>query len=98
PSFNPALTPAGRLYFPGAGGTLHFRDHSDSRSGPSGRVAFYGNANYSADPAAYASSVMVNTPLTSDRDGDIFFGFQVVGPTPLGLVSGIARIAPDGTG
>jgi hypothetical protein len=28
----------------------------------------------------------------------VFFGFQVTGANPAGLVSGIARVAPDGTG
>ena len=98
PSFGPVLTPRSRLYFPGAGGTLYFRDRPDSGTGPTGRIAFYGIANYNADPAAYAENVMINTPLTSDRDGNIFFGFQVVGPTPLKLQSGIARIASNGAG
>src|SRR5262245_45837468 len=92
PSFNPVLTPSGRLYFPGAGGTLYFRDQPDSNKGLTGRIAFYGIANYTADPSPYTANVMINTPLTSDRSGNIFFGFQVVGPTPLSLASGIARI------
>ncbi len=40
----------------------------------------------------------INTPITSDRYGNVFFGFQVTGTTPAGLQSGIARIATDGTG
>jgi hypothetical protein len=41
---------------------------------------------------------LINTPLTTDVKGNIFFGFQVIGSTPIGLESGLARIAPDGTG
>jgi len=37
-------------------------------------------------------------PLTVGADGAVYFGFQVTGPTPLGLQSGVARVADDGTG
>src|SRR5438270_12247065 len=63
----------------------------------SGQIAFYGPANYNANPSAYNSTVFINTPITSDSPGDIFVGFQVTGSTPLDLQSGIARVAPDGT-
>jgi hypothetical protein len=42
--------------------------------------------------------VQINTALTTDANGNIFFGFLVLGSTPIGLQSGLARIAPDGTG
>ena len=42
--------------------------------------------------------MFINTPLTADAQGNIFFGFQVTGANPSNLVSGIARVAPDGTG
>ncbi len=96
PEFGPTLTPSGRLYFPGAGGTIYFRDAPDSPSGPQGQIAFYGFANYSANRRAFDKNVMINTPLTSDSAGNIYFGFLVNGPTPVQLTSGIARI--DATG
>jgi hypothetical protein len=34
----------------------------------------------------------------SGAQNNLYFGFIVLGPTPLNLQSGIARIAPDGTG
>ncbi|MBL7325413.1 hypothetical protein INQ16_27750, partial [Escherichia coli] len=43
-------------------------------------------------------TVFINTPLVADANGNIFFGFVVTGTNPAGLVSGIARSAPDGTG
>jgi hypothetical protein len=39
PSFSPTLTPKNRLYFPGGGGTVYFRDSPDATSGATGRVA-----------------------------------------------------------
>jgi hypothetical protein len=96
--FGPTLTPFNRLYFAGAGGTLYYINNPDSPGATvSGQVAFYGMANYTANESAYQGSVFIDTPLTSDSSGDIVFGFYVTGSNPLGLVSGIARIAPDGT-
>ena len=97
PEFAPVLV-ANRVYFPGAGGTIYYRDNPDSPGGTSGQIAFYGFSNYQADPAAYSSSVIINTPLTADTAGNIYFGFIVVGAAPLGLSSGIARISASGQG
>lgn len=94
-----ALTPKNRVYFPGAGGTVYFRDSPDAASGPTGQLAFYGLGNYQANPASFNSQVKINTPITADRYGNIFFGFVVEGTTANpSLQSGIARIAEDGTG
>jgi len=98
PSYNPVLTPTNRLYFPGAGGTLLFRDQPDSPTGPTGRVAFYGIGNFEARAGVFARNVMINTPLTSDGAGNVYFGFQVLGPAPLNLKSGVARVTPTGAG
>ncbi len=40
----------------------------------------------------------ISTPITSDRYGNIFFGFEVSGVTVPPLKSGIARISEDGAG
>jgi hypothetical protein len=97
PSFGPTLTPSNRLYFPAAGGTVDFVDSPDSPGASiSGQLAFYGIQNYTHK--GFDSSVFISTPITSDSAGDIFFGFQVTGPNPLGLVSGIARIDAQGHG
>src|SRR5262249_37442460 len=85
----------------GDGGTVLFTDASDA-AGPNPpsttRLAFFGISNYNANPSAYNSTVFINTPITTDTSGNIFFGFLVTGPNPLGLTSGIARIGADGTG
>jgi hypothetical protein len=98
PVFGPALTSQPRLYFPGAGGTVYFRDQPDASAGTGGQIAFYGLSNYQANPQAYDASVMINTPLTTDPSGNIYFGFLVTGNTPLALTSGVARISASGQG
>src|SRR5438105_2008765 len=80
-----------------AGGVL-VRANPDSATGAVVHLYFYGQKNYQADPQVYQQNVQINTPLTIDAKGNLFFGFLVLGPTPIGLQSGLARIAPDGTG
>ena len=98
PEFGPALTPHSRLYLPGVGGTVYYRDNPDSATGATGQLAFYGLASYQMNPQAYAASVQINTPLTVDSAGNLYFGFLVNGPNPMGLSSGIARISAAGVG
>lgn len=98
PSCGIALTPKNRLYFPGAGGTVYFRDAPDAATSATGQIVFYGLTNYLADASNFNANVKINTPITSDRYGNIFFGFQVFGPTMPPLQSGIARISVDGEG
>ncbi|MDE2126152.1 MAG: hypothetical protein KGJ62_06145 [Armatimonadetes bacterium] len=99
PVFGPVLAPNGRVYYPGAGGTVQYRDRADQpNTAPTGRIAFFGNAAYAADPTDFNNNVFINTPLTLDSAGDLYFGFEVTGTNPANLVSGLARIAPDGRG
>jgi hypothetical protein len=98
PSYNLALTAAGRLYAPAGGGRLLVRDNPDSAGGALGTAVFYGASAYAADPAAFDASVFINTPVTSDAQGNVFFGFVVTGANPAGLASGIARIDAQGNG
>lgn len=98
PPYNLLLTPQGRLYAPGAGGKLMVRSDGDAANGAFAPHVFYGASQYNTNSAAYDASVFINTPLTADAQGNIFFGFQVTGANPLGLVSGIARVTPNGTG
>ncbi|HVM62029.1 MAG TPA: hypothetical protein VMV72_14300 [Verrucomicrobiae bacterium] len=99
PSFSGTLTPKSRLCFPGGGGTVYYCDTPDTNGSPViGQVAFYGLTNYTANTNAYLANVFIDTPITSDTNGTIFFGFQVTGSTPLSLTSGVARIDSNGTG
>ena len=97
PSYNIALTQANRVYWPGAGGKLYYRDDADAANGTIQTVVFYGSAAHDAAAATYDANVIINTPLTIDAAGTVYFGFLVTGPTPLGLTSGVARVAADGT-
>jgi hypothetical protein len=87
-----------RLYYPGAGGTVYYRDNVDSATGFTGQIAFYGNALYSANKDSFNSAVQISTPLTADSAGNIYFGFVANGANPANLISGIARISADGAG
>jgi len=98
PSCAPALRPWNELAIPAAGGTLLLRSHPDAALGTTQPVAFYGLANYQANPSAYDANVMIDTPITSDAQGNLFFGFVVLGSTPVPLESGLARISATGVG
>jgi len=98
PSFNPVLASDTRLVMPAAGGRVSMRDDPDAATGSVRTVAFYGDAEYAAAAATYDATVTINTPLTADRQGNVYFGFSVGGSNPAGLSGGIARVAPDGSG
>lgn len=106
PVYNPVIATGSfgtRMYYAGAGGTIFHIDNPDSNSpGPVVREVFYTSlANYNANAAAYNNTIFVNTPLTADAAGNIFFGFRVQGtaPAPLNTTqSGIARIDANGNG
>lgn len=95
PSCGSTLTPRGSLVVPASGGTVLIKSNPESAAGAVRRVAFYGITNYNANPSPYDSNVIIDTPITSDADGNVYFGFIVTGGTPVPLQSGIARIAPD---
>jgi len=99
--FVPGLGPtfhADRLFIPDIAGGVLVRKDPNLAKGAITHLYFYGEKNYEADPEVYEQNVQINTPLTTDAHGNLFFGFLILGPTPLGLQSGLARIAPDGTG
>ncbi|PYY20490.1 MAG: hypothetical protein DMG62_23525, partial [Acidobacteria bacterium] len=104
PVYQPTLAsgPFGtRLYYGGAGGTIYYIDNPDSSAhGAAVRKVFYTSlSNYLANAAGFNSSIFVNTPITADSSGNIFFGFRVQGtaPAPLSTTqSGFARIDASG--
>src|SRR6266404_2864324 len=106
PVYNPCLTTGAfgtRLYYTGPGGTVYHIDNPDSAAhGPPVQEVFYATlANYFSNAAAYNASIFINTPLTPDSSGNVFFGFRVEGsaPAPLSTTqSGFARIDPAGNG
>jgi hypothetical protein len=104
PEYAPALVQTGsgtRLYYAGAGGTVYYITNPDSGTpGTPVQQVFYTTlANYQANAGSFNSTVFIDTPLTSDASGDVFFGFRVQGtaPAPLSTAqSGYARIDPSG--
>ena len=104
PVYNPCIATGSfgtRLYYAGAGGTILRIDNPDSNSpGAPVRQVFYTSlANYNGNAAAYNGTIFVNTPLTADAAGNIYFGFRVQGtpPAPLSTSqSGIARVDANG--
>ena len=100
PSCSGVISPSGRFYFPGAGGTILYRDAPDSAAPPTngtGRLVFYGTANYTgANIAAYNSNLYINTPITADSNGNIFFGVMSTGATPTNVASSFVKIDKNG--
>lgn len=100
-TFLPAIGPTlanNQLFVPDFAGRIIVRQTPDQVKGVVSRLVFYGKKNYAANPVAYQQNVLINTPLTTDAAGNLYFGFLVLGPTPIGLQSGLARIATNGTG
>ena len=93
PSMNLALH-GERLFIPAAGGRILVRDQASSATGPLGSILFYNSA---APLATLNAQVRINTPLTVDASGNLFFGFLADPGNAAGLTSGFVRIAADGT-
>ncbi|MDB5871501.1 MAG: hypothetical protein JWQ07_943, partial [Ramlibacter sp.] len=75
PSYNVVLTPAGRLCAPAAGGKMLVRDSADALTSNLQTAVFYGADSYAAAPATFDATVFINTPVSSDSQGNLFFGF-----------------------
>jgi len=97
PGMGPTIS-GDKLYIPDAAGSVLVRPNPDQAKATVSHLYFYGKKNYKKNPAAYKQNIQISTPLTTDAAGNLFFGFLALGPTPLGLQSGLARVATDGTG
>jgi hypothetical protein len=100
-SFVPGLGPTisgNQLFVPDNAGRVLVRQNPDLVKGAVTFLYFYGVKNFRKDAAAYTQNIQIDTPLTTDANGNLYFGFLAMGATPLNLQSGIARIAPNGTG
>jgi hypothetical protein len=100
PSYGPALANGNTVYYAGAGGTVYSRSSLDSSgSATPTQETFYGSlANYQANQAAYNAGVAISTPITADKFGNIYFGYQTSDSAPGGLTNGVARISAGGQG
>ncbi|MFO0941812.1 MAG: hypothetical protein U0930_13740 [Pirellulales bacterium] len=103
PSYSPTITPTNQLYYAGEAGTVFTRSNLDTAGNIANptRLAFYGSANYAAASAVERAKVMINTPITSDSSGSIYFGYEVTSTATLGNVTltqggGIAKIDSSG--
>lgn len=103
PTFGMSLTPKDKsLVMPGNGGTVISRSFPDAAAGATSRLVFYGLANYNANPAAFNAAIKICTPITSDKLGNLYFGYVSSGAAlpgyPSGIPSGLARISSAGVG
>ena len=89
--FQIVLANSNSVAMAGAGGTVIVQTNPNTAGGTVTRYAFYGINNYNANPDAYNSSVQIITPITSDGNGVLYFGFLATN-APGGLTSGLARL------
>jgi hypothetical protein len=100
-SFVPGLGPTisgSTLFIPDIAGRVLARQNPDESKGAVTQLYFYGAKAYRAGPTTYQQNVQIDTPLTTDANGNLYFGFLALGATPINLQSGLARIAADGSG
>ncbi|MFZ3341601.1 MAG: hypothetical protein WA213_12000 [Terriglobales bacterium] len=100
-SFIPGLGPTisgSTLYIPDIAGRVIARPNPDEKKQRVSKLYFYGVKNFKKDKATYEQNIQIDTPLTTDSAGNLFFGFLALGATPLNLQGGLARIGTDGTG
>jgi hypothetical protein len=103
PIFGITLTPKDHyLIYPGAGGTIYARTFPDSTAGTTSQFAFYGEANYLSNPAAFNAAIQICTPISSDALGNLYFGYVSSGAAlpgyPNGIPSGLAKVSSTGVG
>jgi len=80
----------------GSGGSLIVRASADAATSTTSQFAFYTTpADFAKNKASYAP-IKINTPLTADSTGNIYFGYEVIATLPSNLSSlgtgGIAKV------
>ncbi len=95
PAYQPTIAGTGastEVYYQGLGGTVYERGDLDTPGAVTPtQIVLPG---YNAGTAtAFDNNVVINTPLTADSAGDVYFGYTVANPAAVGgLQGGIAEI------
>ncbi len=101
PVCGPTLVSGGlSLAMPGAGGTVYLRTNPDRGTGAITQVPFYTTlANYNANKANFNAAVFIDTPITADSQGNLFFGYSIqASAAGAPAKGGLARISSTGVG
>ncbi len=80
--FVPGMGPTifgNQLFIPDIAGSVLVRQNPDEPKGTVSRLYFYGLKNFNHDPSAYKLNVQIDTPLSADANGNLFFGFLALG-------------------
>ncbi|MGA8300009.1 MAG: hypothetical protein WB817_11025 [Terriglobales bacterium] len=97
PGLGPTMT-SSTLYIPDIAGRVIARPNPDETKQKISKLYFYGVKNFNKAKSTYEANIQIDTPLSTDASGNLFFGFLALGSTPLNLQSGLARIGTNGTG
>lgn len=98
-TFNPCVTSDNRVYFPMIGGRIGYFDNADEAGEKTVKsLAFYGAAKYAKNSVDLNDHVSINTPLTLDETGNVYFGVQSDGESRVIPKSGLARVSARGAG
>lgn len=93
---NPTTPTRATAVIAGSGGKLWVRDYADLADSRVRSVVFYGSNTYRQNKDNLDATVFINTPLTADRYGNIYFGYSVIGTNAANLESGIAKVNLNG--
>ena len=84
-----------RLFIPAAGGRVLVRDQASSATGALGSILFYSST---APLATLNAQIRINTPLTVDAAGNLYFGFIADAGNAAGLSQWLSSASrADGT-
>jgi hypothetical protein len=87
---------------PGAGGSVWIRSKPDSATGTATRMSFVDLTSYTSNETLFNNAIQISTPITSDSQGNLYYGYVSSGLAlpgyPNGIPSGLARISIGGSG